>query len=200
MSKIKLFGSHLVDIEKLPERPIIIDVGACQGNFIEDLYNQLMQYNSMINPFTFAIEPNRANAKILREKYHQADVIVIEAALVGSTESATMEFNEFIGLPEWGNVTGLYENRPHITYEVDTIDLKELLMAIPYETIDILKMDIEGNEHQIVQDMTKNQAERIKQITMEVHNGLRSMPDKLKSLGYDVSFENGELYAVWKKL
>jgi FkbM family methyltransferase len=190
MPKIKTFGSHLVNIELFPENPMIIDAGACQGNFMDDIYKWTAE------PYFFAIEPNKSNAMVLCEKYKDDNVILIEAALVGSNEPKVMKFNEFEGLPEWGNVTGLYENRKHVTYKVETLDLKELLGMVPVEEIDLLKMDIEGNEHQVVQDMTKTQAKRIRQITMEVHNGLQGMMSKLKWLGYTTEFTNGELYAV----
>ncbi len=194
LETLKMFGSHLVNIDLFPEQPMIIDAGACQGNFIDDMYKWSE------TPFFFAIEPSSTNAMVLHKKYQHNDIILIEAALVGSNEPKVMKFNEFEGLPEWGNVTGLYESRKHVTYEVETLDLKELLGMIPNETIHLLKMDIEGNEHGVVADMTRQQAKRIQQITMEVHSGLQAMQGKLEWLGYNAKFENGELYAVRQEL
>ena len=194
MSEItKTFGSHLVNLDLLPEQPIIIDAGTCQCNFIDDIYKWVE------DPYFIAIEPNKSNAKIISERNDER-ILLIEAALVGSTEPKTMNFDEFVGLPEWGNVTGLYKSRKHKTYKVETLDLKELLAFVPVGTIDLFKMDIEGCEHAVVQDMTKVQAKRIKQITMEVHNGLQGMLTKLEWLGYNAKFENGELYAVRQEL
>ncbi len=189
MSKTKTFGSHLVDLSLMHEGGCIIDAGTCQGNFIKDIRKH-------VNPcFIIGVEPNKSNQQYLRDMNFE-DVVVIEAALVGSKEPKIMKFNEFAGLPEWGNVTGLYQTKKHITYDVETLDLRELLGVVPCEYVDLLKMDIEGNEHQVVQDMTKAQAERIQQITMEVHNGLQGMMAKLEWLGYTTEFTNGELYAV----
>lgn len=194
MSKVtKTFGSHLVNLELFPEQPIIIDAGTCQCNFIDDIYKWTE------DPYFIAIEPNRSNIQAIKERDDEK-ILLIEAALVGSTEPKVMNFDEFAGLPEWGNVTGLYKTRKHKTYKVETLDLRELLAFVPTHTIDLLKMDIEGCEHAVIQDMTKEQAKRIIQITMEVHNGLQGMLTKLEWLGYDAKFENGELYAVRQEL
>lgn len=189
-----MFGNHLVDISKMSETPLIIDAGACVGNFIDDIFKWTE------DPMFIAIEPCKSNVEILRAKYRKDNVITIEAALVGGAEPSILEFDEFEGLPEWGNVTGLYKTRPHKTYKVETLNLKELLDFIPHDIIDLLKMDIEGCEHQVIQDMTMNQAKRISQITMEVHNGLGGMLSKLEWLGYNTRFENGELYGIRKEL
>ncbi len=195
MSKIKTFGSHLVDFDLIPPNGIFIDAGACEGNFIKEVKAHSK------SPFILAIEPNKKNAReLIHEKYDQ--VIVLEAALVGSNEPKKMPFNDFnaCGLPEWGNVTGLYENRPHTTYEVETMDIAELLGIVPSLIIHHLKMDIEGCEHGVIKDLTLEMAERIQQISMEVHSGLQFMELDLKKLGYDTQFDKGELYAVRKEL
>jgi FkbM family methyltransferase len=195
MSKIKTFGSHLVDFSLIPENGLFIDAGACQGNFINDIQLHASE------PFIIAIEPNRQNFKDLKARDYDR-VMLINAALVGSCEPKKMAFNDFneVGLHEWGNVTGLYSNRSHKTYDVKTIDIREVLGMLPNKTVHHLKMDIEGCEHQVVADLTTTQAEMIQQISMEVHNGLQDLEGNLKKLGYNTNFEKGELYAVRKTL
>lgn len=191
----KTFGSHLINLAKIPDNGMFIDAGACQGNFIDEIQKHVK------NPFILAVEPNKTNADFLREiNYDQ--VIVIEAALVASHEPKKMMFDDFNvgGLPEWGNVTGMYSNRPHTSYEVETMDIRELLALVPDNIIHHLKMDIEGCEHGVVADLTTTDAKRIQQITMEVHNGLQSLMEKLTALGYNFEYTNGELYAIRKEL
>jgi FkbM family methyltransferase len=197
MSKvIKTYGGHLVDLELLPERPVIIDAGAGWGKFNESLSSQILEYNNMMNPIFFAIEPNKNNIETLKEADYP-DTVIIEAALVGSYRPRHMAFQQF-EMKGWGNVNGLYSEytgRMVDNYEVVTINIKELLAAVPQHTVDLLKMDVEGSEEEIISDMTKEHAERIKQITMELHSGARAITTKLEALGYNVKFENGELYA-----
>jgi FkbM family methyltransferase len=196
MSKIKTFGSHLVDFSIIPDDGVFIDAGACQGNFIDDLLRNVM------SPYIFAIEPNKNNYKGLVEKYKYRRLDVFNVALVGSNELKKMTFADFtkVGLPEWGNVTGLYENRRPEYYKVDTMDIRELLAIIPTNTIHHLKMDIEGSEHGVIADLTEKEAKRIQQISMEVHSGLQQMEYHLINLGYNTQFKEGELYAIRKEL
>jgi FkbM family methyltransferase len=193
---ITTYGGHLVDLELFPERPLIIDAGAGWGMFNESLSDHIFKYNKMMNPVFFAIEPNKDNAKTLRGADYP-DTFIIEAALVGSDRPKHMTFQQF-EMKGWGNVNGLYSEytgRMLDSYEVITINIKELLAALPQPTVDLLKMDVEGSEEEIIADMTKEHAERIKQITMELHSGRNAITTKLEGLGYKVKFENGELYA-----
>ena len=193
----KLFGSHLINLDMLPDNPVIIDAGACQGNFIDDVKKHVT------DQFVTAIEPNTQNFADLSKKYK--NMFLIKAVLVGSGEPKSMEFAEFQGLPEWGNVSGLYSNRKHKTYQVKTITIKEILDSPFYRVIHYLKMDIEGSEWGVVKDMTEETAGRIQQISMEIHTHGIDIRDKLESLGYQTYWENGEngqgeLYAVRQEL
>ncbi len=199
MSKIKTFGSHLVDFSIIPDNGVFIDAGACQGNFIDDIQKHVRE------PFIIAIEPNKENFKNLLEKRYER-ILILGYALVGSCEPKRMKFDDFgdAGLPEWGNVTGLYKTKRHITYDVDTIDIKEVLAYSPTGVVDHLKMDIEGSEYEVVADLTTSDAEKIIQISMEVHGRdevqIAMMEAHLKIIGYRTQFEKGELYAVRKEL
>jgi FkbM family methyltransferase len=193
MGTLKTFGSHLVDFSIIPDNGVFIDAGACQGNFMDDIIRNNNE------PIIFALEPNKTNAHNLHDRVkHNIDITLFESALVGSGEPKKMKFADFtsVGLPEWGNVSGLYESRNPKHYDVDTIDIHELLGFIPYPKIHHLKMDIEGCEHKVIKDLTEDDAKRIQQISLEVHNGLQGMLDHLTKIGYDAKFENGELYAT----
>lgn len=189
----KLFGSHLINLDMLPDDAVIIDAGACVGNFIKDIQRHVK------NPFVFAIEPSKGNLPELRELMESGTILVGAFAFVGEKERKEMPFREILDRPEWGNVTGLYAPRKSKSYMVKTINLKELLDVIPLETIHYLKMDVEGSEWDIVNDMNEESFERIQQISMEIHCHRMDITKKLESLGYETYFENGELYAVRKE-
>lgn len=191
MARIKTFGSHLVDFSVIPEDGLFIDAGACQGNFIRDIQANIE------NPRIFALEPNQSNiANFINTFAGVSGIALVKNALVGSGEPKVMKFAEFDGLPEWGNVSGLYSSRKHKTYDVRTITIRDLLDVMPNGIIHHLKMDIEGCEHGVVNDLTVDDAKRIQQISMEVHNGLQGMVKHLEKIGYHTQFENGELYAT----
>ncbi|MGR3301863.1 MAG: FkbM family methyltransferase [Candidatus Scalindua sp.] len=190
-SLTKLFGSHLIDLSILPDNPVIIDAGACVGHTVRHLQSHIK------DPSIFAIEPNTANIKELKQI---EGIVVVEAALVAEKEPREMRFYEIERLPEWGNVTNLYTNKKHKSYLVETISLKALLATIPLETIHYLKMDIEGSEWDVVKDMDAETVERIEQLSMELHVHPIEITKRLELLGYKTFKEKGELYAVRKEL
>lgn len=171
----------------LPDDAVIIDAGACVGNFIKDIHEHVKQ------PYIFAVEPNKNNTKKLRQLNH---LIIIEAALVGAKEKNKMKFYEIETFREWGNVTNLYTEKKHKSYMVATINLKKLLGVIPLKTIHYLKMDIEGSEWDVVNDMNEESAKRIEQMSMEIHSHHMKIIKKLEDLGYKTFYEKGELYAT----
>jgi FkbM family methyltransferase len=193
MSKIKTFGSHLVDFDLIPSNGVFIDAGACQGNFIKDVRSILPE------SYIIALEPNVKNYDELVGQLNPK-MLLLQMALVAGHEPKKMKFAAFPDLPEWGNVTGLYGNRKHEFYDVHTIDIGELLEYVPDGVVHHLKMDIEGCEHGVIADLTTTQAEDIHQISMEVHSGLQQLLLHLTNLGYRCDYEKGELYAVRKEL
>ena len=120
MSKIKTFGNHLVNFDIIPSNGVFIDAGACVGNFTKDVRAILPE------SYIIALEPNVKNYDELVAQ-HNPKMLLLQMALVASHEPKKMKFAEFRGLPEWGNVSGLYANRKHDFYDVNTIDIKELL-------------------------------------------------------------------------
>lgn len=189
----KLFGSHLVNLDLLTDDAVIIDAGACFGNFIRDIWKHVK------NPYIIAIEPNKDNFEFLSRSLIK--VRTINAALVGAKEEKELSFYHIDGLSEWGNVTGLYLYKAHTSYMVKTINLKDLLDSVPRETIHYLKMDIEGSEWDVVNDMNEDTTKRIQQISMEIHSNGARIKAKLEDLGYKTYWGNsengqGELYAV----
>lgn len=186
----KLFGSHLINLSMLPDAAVVIDAGACVGNFIKDIQRHVK------DPFVFAIEPSKGNIPELSKLIESGSILVGNFVLVGEKEPKEMPFREFPDRPEWGNVTGLYAPRKSKSYMVKTINLKKLLDVIPLDTIHYLKMDIEGSEWDVVNDMNEESFERIQQISMEIHCHRMDITKKLEDIGYKTYYENGELYGV----
>ena len=208
MSRINLGGSlgHMIDFEKIPEDAIIIDGGVCQGEFIDEL-------NSRFDISSFTIigfEPSTTNIDFVKNKFKNFENIHLEdKAIVGKSFPDTINFYEYrgAGLEEWGNVMGLYQdsaknrNATQVEYAVETITIEKIFDLYNITHIDYLKMDIEGTEFNLVETLTQETANKINQLSMEVHEdpedakkSKEALMNNLIKLGFEVHFERGELY------
>ncbi len=185
----RLYGNHLVDLNLLPDGAVIIDAGACVGGFMKDIEQHV---NS---PHFYAIEPDKDNVKELI-KANLEQTVIIQAALTERKIGKKAKFYLTHARPEWGSITDIH-NSGDASYEVDTITLKRLIDGILFHKIHYLKMEIEGAESGVVHEMNESTANRIIQISMELHDAnSNKLRDKLESLGYETEYFDGELYAI----
>ena len=138
---------------------IVIDIGAHRGVFVG--------FASRRNPRQIlAIEPNREN-------FHQLQSFVTQNKLSNITL-----LNKAVSSQD-GEVK-LYRSthsRHSIQKQLHSENLFETVQAIsldsllaPYERIDFLKMDCEGEEYEILRAANANSLERIQTLSMEIHN------------------------------
>lgn len=181
-----VFG-HRISLDYINNKSIIIDAGACIGNFVKNLRKL------DCNPRIVCIEPSNSN---IIELNKINDITIIRACLVGR-KTDKINFIEIPSLPEWGSIykkNSLHaREKPNISYDVETITIEELLRTYP--VIDYLKMDIESEEFNVIETLNIN--DNIKQMSLEVHEGnTNHIIEILKSLGYECeTFEPNELYA-----
>jgi FkbM family methyltransferase len=67
---------------------------------------------------------------------------------------------------------------------VEGMTLKKVLDLFNGESIDLLKMDCEGCEYSILNNLNREIFEKIKSIEMEFHNGVQNLPEVLKENGF----------------
>lgn len=165
-----LKGNHYIDLVLLSKKPIIVDAGAYCGEVSQQLRELIPA--SII----YAIEPSKSN---LVELEKVQDIKIIPKALVGIKRK--IKFGEVPDRPQWGKIS-------EDGYEVETITLDE------FEHIDYLKMDIEGTEEEVIDNLTNLPT----QISMEVHQNKEKIIKKLKELGYEIiEFVHKEIYAKY---
>ncbi|ABP95989.1 methyltransferase FkbM family [Metallosphaera sedula] len=69
---------------------------------------------------------------------------------------------------------------------VESVTLTELLDMAKDETVGLLKMDCEGCEYSVLNNLEREAFERIEAIFMEYHNGLQNLKSILESNGFQV--------------
>lgn len=188
MYNISTVFTHAVVLDLLNDGSIVIDVGACEGKFVNELRKHF-KCNF------YLIEPNVKNYSNLVENYK--DCKIFNCALY-SKNISNMMFYDITGKPEWGNITGIHKSGNN--YKVSCIGINSIFKVLEIENnVDLLKMDIEGSEYDVILKMTQKTANRIKQITLENHyiNRTQELYDKLKKLGYEIiGDKKGEILAV----
>lgn len=174
---------HWIDVDKLNEDSVVVDAGACFGEFIDRIREQ-------VKCRIIAIEPNPFPVEHLAAK----EVDVLEGALVGRSMPKEMTFYDY-PQKERGNLFELYPSSNE-NYSVMTLTLDDVFKKT--DKVDLLKLDIEGAEKDLIETMTKEDADKIGQISMEVHSNcdINQLKEQLEKLGYKVEvLPRSELYA-----
>jgi FkbM family methyltransferase len=156
----------------------IVDAGAHAGFFTI--------YARGLNPLVkiIALEPEPANLEAL-EKHLKINNIenveVLDKALAGKSGRRNLLIS-----PDSHNhsLVDKADGLPHIV--VDTISIAESLNR----SISLLKMDIEGGEFEIIENLDRETAEKIGAIILEYHDSKerthKTLDAKLRELGFGV--------------
>jgi FkbM family methyltransferase len=139
----------------------VIDLGAHRGTFSVRA--------ALSGPETevYAVEPSPRNLEWLRKNIEineLANVHVHEAAVAHSSGRAVLHLN----LAESGRTSLLIDSGDDNDVLVETLLLDELLRTIG-RPVDLLKIDIEGAEHQVLASVPEDGLRRIRRIAMEYH-------------------------------
>lgn len=130
-------------------KTVAIDLGACIGKYtlpFSRTYDQVI-----------AIEPHPDNAAHLREMFKDTEnVEIIEAAVSNTNEPQKLHLH--VRIRTVGTMaSSLKVEKNNVLkdtfHTVTTIKLSELLKARGIERVAILKMDIEGSEYDVFEDL-----------------------------------------------
>ena len=161
-------NKHFINMKGLNDKSIIVDVGACEGDVIKELRGYKQTRRCKI----FAIECNKKLAKNLR-KQNLFNVEICEKALVGQDIEGDVLFYEGRRGTNWGSiapalVSERWKDATDI-YKVKTLKINDIFDEFGIDRIDYMKMDIEASEKMIIETMSEKTAEKIKQISTEIH-------------------------------
>lgn len=191
------YGGWWIATDSLNNRPLtVFSFGL--GEDISFDTQILKKYNCKV----YGFDPTPKSIKYIESKNLDDNFILYKYAL--SDENGTLTFN----LPEnEEHVSGSLENiSSNNQIEVVCKNLKTICEEIDINEIDILKMDIEGSEYKVIENMIESKIFP-KQILIEYHHFFDSFDNNitknsiklLLKNGYDLFHIDGYNYSFLKK-
>jgi FkbM family methyltransferase len=177
----RIIKEHTFFDELFNDEIIIIDLGACKGEFIDEM-NKIFKIKKAI-----LVEANPTNFKLLESKENY----VLYNKAITNKSNEIIDFYEDINSPYNGSKIFNYFNGTK--HEIKTINLEDIIKENNLEYIDLLKVDIEGSEYDVMPNISDEIYSKIKQITIEFHdfidNDLKlkteEIINKMKYLGFN---------------
>lgn len=195
----EIFMEDVYDIDmlavKLPNNPVVIDIGANAGFF------NLILLSKIEKARIFAYEPLPANVRYFREliannRKLQDHIQLHEAAVTGLEKSHIDLF--FAESTDFQVVPSVFEgfNKDNTAcVQVPAITLSRIIHENDLTNIDLLKLDCEGSEYDIIYNTPPDLLKRARRLAIEVHDidelshNLMSLKKYLEELGYEVKSE-----------
>jgi FkbM family methyltransferase len=155
---IKEIKEHTFFDDSFQEEITIIDLGACRGEFIDEM-NLLYNIKKAI-----LVEANPTNFSQLKKFPNY----ILYNNAIASKDNNIIEFFEDPNSPYNGSRDFNYFNG--IKHSIKTINLETLCKENDIDFIDILKIDIEGAEYDVLENLSDSFFDKIGQITVEFHD------------------------------
>ncbi len=142
----------------------ILDIGANIGA------TSVFLLNAYPNARLVALEPDAGNFEVLRknlEPYGDARAVAMHGALWDCRESLVVDRGHFRDGGEWS-----FQVRTATSHdgEVEGVTLADLLERYGLDTVDILKIDIEGAEERVFESSISGCLHKVARIAIELHN------------------------------
>lgn len=158
----------------------VVDLGACRGEFIDEI-NSLYNVKKAI-----LVEANPTNFFQLKDLSNY----VLYNKAISFKDKDFIEFFEDPNSPYNGSKDFNYFNG--IKHSIETISLETICNENNIDFIDILKIDIEGAEYDVLENLPDSFFDRIGQITVEFHDFVDpelkprtlKIVEKINSLGF----------------
>lgn len=154
----RVIKEHTFFDDLLNEEIVVVDLGACRGEFINELENVFKIKKAIL------VEANPTNFKSLNPKENY----VLYNKAVSEISNQDITFYEDTKSPYNGSKIFNYFNG--VEHKIKTISLEDLMFENNIDYIDILKIDIEGSEYEVMANISDECYSKIKQITVEFHD------------------------------
>jgi len=177
------FSEHTYYDEKISSNPVLIDLGSCKGAFTNHFYEKFPTATIIL------VEPSKSNFPLINIEGEKIQKIF---GAVSSEHGQIVTFYEDLKSEQNGSLLFNYFNG--LPYDVETVSLDELIK--PFDTVDLVKMDIEGAEWDSIMKMKDETLAKIQQLTVEFHDFLdpslaiksEEAVQKLLSSGFKVEY------------
>lgn len=182
MNYEEFFVERVYDVLPLENQRVVLDIGANVGLWTKYILSK--QAGKV-----FCFEPNlKAIDHLKKTLASDSNTTVVDKAVY--KERATLQFyiddaNSLVSslIPESGKAP---------SYNVDAITLEDAINITGHQTIDLVKIDIEGAEFDIIDNLSQAVADRIDSFLIEFHdfyfdNGMHrvdGLQKKLEDLGF----------------
>lgn len=169
-------AEEIIKTTKLP----IIDVGAHTGMFA--LYARSL--NSTVK--IVCVEPEPGNLEYLQKHIAENTLTNIEIVRGALAESSG---KGFLQLSDDSHNHHLGQKSDN-SISVDKYSLPDLLKKCIIDAVGLIKLDIEGEEHDILLNLNEDSFKKLKAIIFEYHNSIfrshKQLENKLREMGFGV--------------
>jgi FkbM family methyltransferase len=182
------------ELVSIPGNGIVVDVGANIGAF-----SLFAAERTRSGGHVFALEPEPANYRCLTENFARNTLSnVTPYAIAIAAESGRQP----LALASSGSHSLLGDpTAEHI--EVATRSLPDWMLEAGLERIDFLKLDCEGSEIEIIEQLDPATARRIAQIALEFHprsgRSREDVANRLTELGFEVQMPSSGFYVYARR-
>lgn len=186
LNETTIFGEYLsAAFHKLNHNSLVLDLGAQAGDF-----SVYAAYNKKCKVISF--EPEPENLKLLNQNI-QVNNLSEQISVVPKAVMADNSDRTFYASPHGnkGVHSFFYKGPKPITVQCTTP--LEILQTLGGKRVDLLKIDIEGGEHDIIKSEFKPFFDQVEAIVMEYHcqphmseqHSLEELKQNLSDLGFN---------------
>ena len=166
---LQLFASHTVDVDLMPDEPVVLDVGCRWFDFTDQVLERWRSAR------VIAMDP----ARDVATSCHSSFIEYIQCGLVGS--GPTFQRFAHFSTGEGDFITTAEKFHDAEMYEVPTMKIKDVMQLRDVQHFDLVKLDCEGSEYGILQALAcrARALERVERIFVEWHGISPENPGKL---------------------
>lgn len=184
---------------------VLVDLGSSVGLFTSYAIEQNPNLKSI------CVEMSSNFYKVCVDTFkNNPNVIPINAAIYKSSGETIKIHARSEDLCDLGNtiVGNIYRDQP-VTIEINTISLEEIIKTYNLDRISLLKVDIEGYEYELFENLTDDILDKIDKILLEFHpvddpkrkldliNRLMMKGFKMRSYDGDIDFYNTQMFTLF---
>lgn len=152
-------GDHLRYDYNLNENSIVIDLGAHNGIFTENIFKKF-------NCFVYSFEPILKHYELCLDKFKIIDKIKLYQSGL-SSENKVVDFHVA------GESSSIYIGTVLGEFGINLKKIDEFLLDEKIEIVDLIKMNIEGSEYELLEYMLNNNLiTKFKNLQIQFHDNV----------------------------